>query len=206
MSNHSAQIIDMPISTKDRKEYHRQYSKRKWQELRSDPTRLAERNANRRDYTPKGYDSRRKFLIEGGRVCTGCKVGKSWDDFRLDKQGYNNKTSRCIECIEKNRKPHKKHRLSNYPARMKRTYGITWEHVIQVLSDQHGRCGNMACGKEIFLDVPNGAARANIDHDHRNGKFRALLCVGCNTLLGKLENRPHIVDGLMTYLHKYRST
>lgn len=151
-------------------------------------------------------DGRSKVvLIEGGRVCLVCNEGKVWDQFPNDKHGYNGKQARCRKCEKATRKPDiRSHKLSDYPARIKRTYGVTWEHVVKVLADQHGRCANKACGKEISLYVPNGADRANIDHDHKTGKFRALLCVGCNTLAGKLENRQHIVDGIMDYLTKFR--
>lgn len=197
-------VVALPLK-KDRQAYLKAYRAKKWRELKADPEKHALHLSNRHDYTLRGYDSRRKFLIEGGRICNKCKIGKSWEQFRNDKHGYNGKTPSCVECIEKNRKPDLRgHGLKDRPNLAKRRYGVTWEHIVRTLDAQHGRCANKACGKEIFLDVPNGATRANVDHDHKTGKFRALLCVGCNTLLGKLENHQHIVDGLMDYLTKFR--
>jgi hypothetical protein len=178
---------------------------RHWNKLKSDPVRLAERNANRTDYKPKGYDSRRKFLIEGGRICNCCNVGKQWDQFRNDKHGFNGKTPRCVECLEAKRVPDLRgHGLKDRPNLAKRKYGVTWEHIVKTLEAQHGRCANRACGKEIFLDVPNGAKRANVDHCHKTNKFRALLCVGCNTLLGKLEKDENYYLGLLEYAAKHK--
>jgi len=45
--------------------------------------------------------------------------------------------------------------------------------------------------------------RAVIDHDHKTGKFRAVLCMNCNLTLGKIENEPNKALGLMEYLAKH---
>ena len=48
----------------------------------------------------------------------------------------------------------------------------------QLIEEQHGLCN--LCQHE--LDNPC------LDHCHINGNIRAVLCRGCNSLLGKLEN------------------
>lgn len=45
---------------------------------------------------------------------------------------------------------------------------------------QGNRCG--LCG------VPLEGRVANLDHDHKTGLIRSVLCRQCNTLLGKIEN------------------
>lgn len=207
-------VIQMPTSDKQKAAIRKA---RYWEKLKADLVRLAQHNAKknaRYQVIPEDKDGRKKVvLIENGRVCSICNVGKSWDDFAVDKHGYNGKTSRCRECRSHDHatryrdKPHtRRSGIKNRDDKLKRLYGITYADAVRTLDHQHGRCANMSCGKEIFLDIPVSSSRAVIDHDHKTGKFRSMLCVGCNTLCGKIENSQHVIDGLMTYLHKHRST
>jgi hypothetical protein len=63
-----------------------------------------------------------------------------------------------------------------YFAYIFKKYKITREMYDKASSKQKGRCG--ICNKETAL-VP--------DHCHRTGKFRGLLCSGCNGTLGLFE-------------------
>ncbi len=73
-------------------------------------------------------------------------------------------------------------------ARLKQTYGITEERYDYLLDAQNHRCA--LCGRQA-----GGHNRSlAVDHDHKNGKVRGLLCIGCNTKLGILE------DPRFTYL------
>jgi hypothetical protein len=57
-----------------------------------------------------------------------------------------------------------------------------------MLSGQNGRCA--LCNK-----VPSGCL--HVDHCHRTGRVRGLLCVGCNVTLGKIELwRPRLAEVL----------
>lgn len=95
--------------------------------------------------------------------------------------------------------------IKGRPDRVKRLYGVTYEHVVQTLANQFGRCANHGCSKEISLEVRGVQKnRAVIDHDHKTGKFRAVLCVDCNCLLGQLETKSEKVLGLMDYINKYK--
>ena len=67
-------------------------------------------------------------------------------------------------------------------ARLKRDYGITEERYTQLLDGQCGRCA--LCGRSS-----GGRNRAlAVDHDHKNGKARGLLCLGCNSKLSVFED------------------
>lgn len=151
------------------------------------------------------------ILTENGRVCNRCKIAKSWDEFSKDVNGYNQKNCACKQCRNtKGREAYKdnpavrREGIKNRPDRLKRLYGITYTDVVRTLDKQHGLCANRACGREISLEVkgtrPN---RAVIDHNHKTGKFRALLCTSCNTALGILETKKNIAIGLVEYLSNY---
>lgn len=58
------------------------------------------------------------------------------------------------------------------------TYGITPEKYAELLEAQKGLCA--ICGK---------AKRLVVDHDHKTGEIRGLLCRICNGFLGLFENK-----------------
>lgn len=55
-------------------------------------------------------------------------------------------------------------------------YGLSPEQYEAMLDESGGRCA--LCGRE---------AKLHVDHNHETGKVRGLLCVTCNTGLGKLK-------------------
>lgn len=85
----------------------------------------------------------------------------------------------------------------------RRKYGITYADVLRAYDSQFGLCANHGCSREVSLNVRPGNGRAVVDHNHQTGKFRALLCMHCNTLLGTVENSLGKILGLMDYLNKH---
>lgn len=76
-------------------------------------------------------------------------------------------------------------------------YGITWKDKQNMLIAQGNKCGNKGC--------PNTESGGpwnewNIDHDHETGRIRGLLCHGCNTALGLLEESKSRMLGLLDYI------
>lgn len=78
-------------------------------------------------------------------------------------------------------------------------YGLTERNVYFMSMKQGGRC--KSCGTK-----PNGKGRAgklHIDHDHKTGKVRGLLCVNCNVALGHAKDSPTRLGQLIAYLKSY---
>lgn len=72
-------------------------------------------------------------------------------------------------------------------------YGMS-EDDFRVLWDfQEGRC--WACSRRFTKRL-----LAHIDHDHRTGKVRALLCNRCNQALGFLHDNASLLMGLYDVL------
>lgn len=65
--------------------------------------------------------------------------------------------------------------------------------------DQNNRCA--ICLKEGG-DVKG--SKLYVDHNHENGVVRDLLCAGCNTLVGALENP--MKGEAMRYLERHNSS
>jgi hypothetical protein len=87
----------------------------------------------------------------------------------------------------------KRHRDRDHEQRRRlRKYGITQVAYDQLLTKQCGRCPG--CG----TDQP-GVKGWAIDHCHRSGKVRALLCMRCNTMLGLANEDPSMLRALADF-------
>lgn len=77
-----------------------------------------------------------------------------------------------------------------------KSYGITEEEFNSMLERQEGKCA--ICGTTDW-----GKPSPSIDHDHKTGKVRALLCNRCNRVLGLAEDSPELLSMMSDYLKKY---
>lgn len=77
---------------------------------------------------------------------------------------------------------------------LKKKYGLTVEEYDQMLADQDGHCA--ICPVE-----PTPTKRLAVDHCHKTGKVRSLLCHTCNNHLGIYERR---CSDFETYLERHR--
>lgn len=57
--------------------------------------------------------------------------------------------------------------------------------------------GCEVCGANPHQDP---TTRLHVDHDHRTGQFRGVLCQPCNLALGHIQDDPAIATALATYL------
>lgn len=82
-------------------------------------------------------------------------------------------------------------RINNF----KTKYGLTLAQRDELIAAQGGLCA--ICG------LPPGKSGLQIDHDHRTGKVRELLCICCNTGLGKFRDTPELLQKALDYLRKH---
>lgn len=84
---------------------------------------------------------------------------------------------------------------------LRRKYGInrqTIRDVIEVLG------GCEICHSPYPKKKTTGGKEANwsVDHDHKTGKVRGILCHPCNTALGMAQDSPHILRRMADYLER----
>ena len=95
---------------------------------------------------------------EGERWCAGCQSFVPL---------FYCSGSQCRACKSK----------TAHASRVEKTYGITAEEYARILKNQGGRCA-------ICLNMTR-TIRLAVDHDHKTGRVRGLLCKRCNhDLLG----------------------
>jgi hypothetical protein len=154
----------------------------------------------------------RAFVGQGVAFCKVCEQTKPVSEFYKvsPKSGKSWLHSACKVCHNSaSRKgfrehpewvhtirEHKKTKRASFPFSLDsiRTVGWTTEKALEVYNAQHGVCA--------ICKNPPKKTRLALDHNHTTGKPRQFLCVGCNTALGIIENKPKLVD-VQDYLKRH---
>lgn len=94
-------------------------------------------------------------------------------------------------------KDNPEYRQRRSDAGLKKRHGLTPEQLRALVESQHGLCA--ICGGE-----PNGPGkRLHVDHCHKTGQRRALLCAKCNTMLGLADDTPERLEEGAAYLRRW---
>lgn len=72
-----------------------------------------------------------------------------------------------------------------------RRYGISSDFFKGLWQDQNGCCA--ICDKPL-------KEKFYIDHNHKTGRVRGLLCSGCNVGIGLLKDSPEMLSKAIRYL------
>jgi hypothetical protein len=113
---------------------------------------------------------------------------------------YNNHylRSTCRECQKKYLKNYygstssvEKRQIMHYKSR----YNIDLELHRKLSEQQNGMCA--ICG------VKPDNKLLSLDHNHKTGEIRGLLCNNCNVALGNLREDESIILNMLEYLRKY---
>ena len=100
--------------------------------------------------------------------------------------------SQCVEC----KKGHDKY------AKIKMAYGITKDEWFWLLKEQYGKC--KICEVELKVEMAGRKGRTSltacVDHDHKTGGVRGLLCGSCNFLIGHAKEDVSILNSAIIYL------
>jgi hypothetical protein len=109
----------------------------------------------------------------------------------------------CLRCYQKE---NKKARANTPVAKAKRRrnkifakYKITMAEYEAMNRKQSGKCA-------ICFDLPENQPYGVlcIDHCHKTGKVRGLLCKECNTGLGRFEDKLQILSNAIDYLKAHQ--
>lgn len=159
------------------------------------------------------------------RHCTGCNTTKPITEFCKDKYDITGYTYRCKECRRKqsykwahenpdkvkeaNLKNRQKRKefysspdgiISSRKTHLKRKYGISLDEYNVQLEKQEFKCA--LCGGNETHDKHKVLA---VDHCHKTGKIRGLLCFKCNSGLGSFNDDINLLIKAITYLKIHES-
>jgi len=132
------------------------------------------------------------------KECTSCKIAKDINSFYKDASQPDGMTAQCKECRkERSRQTHAKHKEKrNFNRKYnhtKKLYGVDYEAYQNMLVEQKQKCG--ICDEVMKKPV--------VDHCHKSGKARMLLCQSCNIMLGMAKDNQNIFKSAIKYLQKF---
>jgi len=102
----------------------------------------------------------------------------------MNKTQYNKRTTTRTQEIQKIK------RISH----LAKTYNLTIAQYDKMLRQQAGGC--------YICERPPKTRRLAVDHNHKTGKVRGLLCWHCNSGLGKFKDNPELLIRAADYLQK----
>ncbi|AZS07974.1 endonuclease VII [Gordonia phage Kabocha] len=125
-------------------------------------------------------------------VCANCGP--------VDVKVARNKSPRCMEAVRaeylvRERPPGHRWPKQEYTPDVwrKQAYGMAAGEFDMMRKRQRNRCAICKRRRKLF-----------VDHDHKTGKVRGLLCHHCNTGIGMLEDSPVYMRRAITYVKKHR--
>ena len=128
----------------------------------------------------KGCRVREKVPVPpGSKHCRGCNEVKPHSDWHRKPSAPDGLASRCKTC-----------KAAVRPAdHLRRNYGITEADRDELIASQKGVC----C---ICLAAP----AVQVDHCHKTGRVRGVMCFNCNSGLGLLRDDPDAMYRAADYL------
>lgn len=121
-----------------------------------------------------------------------CNTCKSWKS----PEGFYTGRKQCKDCTRA-RVRQNWDRKKGRAQKLMKLYCMTIEEYDAKLESQDGRCA-------ICREVPEEGDNLYVDHDHRTGVVRGLLCNMCNLGLGKYKDDPAILRRAAEYLEANR--
>lgn len=126
-------------------------------------------------------------LSSGKRLCSVCSTEKPLEQFNKSKPGE--RSYRCTTCTSK--------------AFLRYRYGITATNFQQLVTSQEGKCGICKTTLEIQADGIRRTKNVAVDHCHKSGKVRGLLCKRCNVALGFMDDSIDKLSSAINYLKQH---
>jgi hypothetical protein len=135
------------------------------------------------------------------KKCTKCGVQKPLSEFQKRQDRPSGYQSSCKKCLNSARLAwglsNKKHiQEYNRKAKLKINWGLTPEKFLEMQNKQNNVC-------EICKNPFKTSKDTHIDHCHKTGTIRGILCAHCNHALGKFKDSIEILKSAQKYLQKY---
>ena len=149
------------------------------------------------------------------KICSICNIEKSTDLFY--KKPNSKFHTYCIACCTVKHKLHytanrekylhrarsvdkNKRRFSSLKCRLKADFNLSYEEFISLLEKQNNLCAVCKKPESTIEPRTQKTRHLSVDHCHKTGKIRGLLCNNCNRALGFLRDSTITIENLLIYL------
>lgn len=135
------------------------------------------------------------------KTCCTCKTIKSYSEFYKDKNNKDGHSYRCKSCQKI--KEQKYYKTQKYKEKVRKdrwknqNIDININQYNELLKSHDYKCA--ICGITT-TELNKGLC---VDHNHKNGKIRGLLCTSCNRGIGSLKDDINLLEKAIQYLTKY---
>lgn len=159
----------------------------------------------------------RKGNLPTEKICSWCNVSKDKSLFYQRRDSLDGLTGTCKDCIkikqkttykdkidERRRRNFTRKKALSRERRLLNVYGITSADYHSMLDAQGGVCA--ICKSPESKSKNGNTILLSVDHCHKTGKIRGILCNRCNTSLGKFEDSIEILQSCIDYLLKYKNS
>ena len=119
------------------------------------------------------------------KECSDCGCVKQLSQFYVTTHFVDGRASKCVSCTMR----HKRRKF----------YGLNEDAFERMWGQQDGCCA--ICSVTLR---PFGKDGCVIDHDHKTGRVRGLLCSPCNVALGHLKDNPLVCEAAALYLRNFQ--
>lgn len=141
---------------------------------------------------------RRQAMAATEKECATCKRVLPVASFSKKANDAHLYRSSCRECLNRKRALH-------YLKVLLRSYGLADAAYQAMLAAQGGKCGICRSdGKDSAGQARKPYRFLCIDHSHRSGAVRGLLCDKCNLGLGNFDDDPLRLEQAVAYLRRHQ--
>ena len=162
------------------------------------------------------------------KICSSCKIEKPITDFYKNKHKKDGYMYACKECESKrdsnsltrksskklwreknkekirlSRKPkqkveRKKKYINKKDRELTKKFGITLSSFEEMMINQESKCAICGIEEAVYKKILNQTLA--VDHCHKTGKIRGLLCGNCNRALGLFKDNIDTLKQAIIYL------
>lgn len=146
------------------------------------------------------------------KLCKKCNENKDLNEFYVKNKSTGCRFTECKECRSNYHKSYYRNNLENFKEYYKKLditdkrkaqirnnhlnhkYGISLDDYENMFRLQGGLCK--------ICQIPQSELKQNfaVDHCHKTGKIRGLLCKPCNQALGNFKDSVNLLESAINYL------
>lgn len=136
------------------------------------------------------------------KICSSCGQNRELIFFEPSSRYRSGYRSQCKKCR------YDRQVLSRQESHLNNKYGITLSDYNSLLTKQNGTCAICKLPEtRVVRNAPtirgsNKPSNLPVDHDHKTGRIRGLLCTKCNLALGYFQDDVALLRSAVEYLTK----